>query len=132
MLMGLFVGLWIGFLAFGLGIYLFMAYCLKQMALKAGNDDDVGLWWIPFVNTLIPIRIAGRPDWWLLLLLIPGVNVIASLIIMIEAAQSLGKAAVWGVLAIFLPFIGLPYLAFSADDYPVLRERDDIVIRLDE
>ncbi len=128
---GLIAMLWVGALGFALAVHLLMGYCFKLMALKAGNDEDAKLWWIPFVNMLIPIRITGRPDWWLaLLFFVPMVNIILLFIIFVEVAQSLGKPAVWGVLSVLFPFIGLPYLAFSKDEYSSLHDGEDIVIRL--
>jgi len=130
----IFAFIWIFVLAAAVGVHLFVGYCYKKIALKLGNDEDAKLWWIPVANTLILIRAAGRPDWWLVWSFIPFAGIIVSFILWIEVAQALGKPAVWGVIAALPVLIGPAYLAFSESDIPLrgLHEGDDVIIRWDE
>jgi len=69
---------------------------------------------IPLYNTYIMLRIVNRPGWWLLLYLIPLVNLVVSIITSIDLAKAFGKTTAFGIfgLAIF-SFVGYPMLAFD-------------------
>lgn len=118
------------------GLHLFNGYCYKKIALKLGNDEDAKLWWIPIAHTLILIRAAGRPDWWLALQFVPLANIITLVIVWTEVAEALGKSTGWGVLAALFPMpIGQAYLAFSEPEEPLrIRSNDneDVVIQWKE
>jgi hypothetical protein len=107
---------WIFFMVIFLAMNLFFGYCFKQIALKTGHEEDAGLWWIPFINLLIPIRVAEKPSWWLLLFLIPGVGHIVGVIVFMAVAEARGKENWWGIIAVFVQIVGIPYLAFANDD----------------
>lgn len=83
---------------------------------KAGQPGWAVL--IPFYNAYILLKIAGRPAWWLLLLLIPLVNVVIGVIVAIDVAKSFGQSGVFGFLLLFLlGFIGYPLLGFGDARY---------------
>jgi hypothetical protein len=100
-------------LVLGLAFHLFLGYCYKLIAEKTGHTDSAGLWWIPIINLLIPLKVAGKPSWWLLLLLIPFVNFVVLIIVYMAVAEARGKENWWGIIATFIPIVGLPYLAFT-------------------
>lgn len=110
-------GIGIAFLVFiivmGLAFHLFFGYCFKRIAEKSGHEESAGLWWIPIVNYLIPIRVAGKPGWWLVLFIIPGVNIVAGIIVWMAVAEALGRENWWGIIAALVGIIGIPVLAFS-------------------
>ena len=73
---------------------------------------------IPFFNIYIMLKIVGRPAWWLLLMLIPLVNVVISVIVAIDMAKSFGQSAAFGVVLLFLlGGIGYLILAFGSARY---------------
>jgi hypothetical protein len=73
---------------------------------------------IPFFNIYIMLKIVGRPAWWLILMLIPFVNVVVSIIVSIDMAKSFGQSAVFGVVLLFLlGGIGYLILAFGSARY---------------
>jgi hypothetical protein len=78
---------------------------------KAGQPGWAAL--IPIFNVYILLKIAGRPGWWLLLLLIPLVNLIVGIITAIDVAKAFGKGAGFGLGLAFLGFIFYPVLAFG-------------------
>ena len=82
---------------------------------KAGQPGWAVL--IPFYNLYILCKIAGRPGWWLLLLLIPFVQLIFMIILDIDIAKNFGKGAGFGVGLLFLPFIFFPILGFGSATY---------------
>lgn len=68
---------------------------------------------VPFYNTIVILEIAGRPVWWFFLMFIPVVNVVIAIMMMLDLAKSFGQSTGMGLLLVFLPFIGMPMLAFS-------------------
>ena len=74
---------------------------------------------IPIYNTLLILWLVGKPEWWLLVLLIPFVNIIIVVTIHIELAERFSQGRLFGVGLVFLPFIFYPILGFgSAKYYP--------------
>ena len=82
---------------------------------KAGHPGWAAI--VPFYNVYIMLKIAGKPGWWLLLFLIPFVNIIISIIVNVEIAQKFGRSAGFGVGLAFLSFIFYPILGFGDDQY---------------
>jgi hypothetical protein len=71
-----------------------------KVYVKAGQPGWAVL--IPFYNFYIWLKIAGRPGWWLVLLLIPLVNLVIMVILAVDVAKAFGKSAVFGVVLLFL------------------------------
>lgn len=89
---------------------------LWKLFTKAGQPGWAAI--IPFYNFYVLLRIAGRPGWWLILGLIPLVNVIVSLVVSIDLARSFGRSTVFGVLGLWLfSIIGLLILGFGSSRY---------------
>jgi hypothetical protein len=63
------------------------------------------------------LEIAGKPIWWIILLLVPGVNVVIAIIISIEVAKNFGKGTGFGLGLAFLGFIFYPILGFGDAKY---------------
>jgi hypothetical protein len=98
-------------LVFMLLFYVFFGYCLMVIAQKTGHGDNG--WWgfIPILNVLLMFQIAGKPLWWIILLLIPIVNLVIIILTYLAMAEARGKPAWMGLLCLIL--IGFPILAFS-------------------
>lgn len=72
---------------------------------------------IPIWNTIVLLRIAGRPLWWIVLLLIPIVNIVILIIVMNDLARSFGKSSLFVLgLVIFNP-IFMMILGFGSATY---------------
>ena len=82
---------------------------------KAGQPGWAAI--IPIFNVYIMLKVAGRPGWWLLLMLIPLVNIVIGIIVTIDLATRFGKGGGYAVGLIFLPVIFLPMLAFGSSTY---------------
>ena len=83
---------------------------------KAGQPGWAAI--IPIYNLIILLKIAGRPAWWFLLMLIPIVNIVISLIVAIDVAKSFGQSTVFGVVMLWLlSNIGYLVLAFGSAKY---------------
>lgn len=88
---------------------------LWKIYSKAGKPGWVVI--IPIYNYLVLLEIVGRPWWWLILILIPCVNLVISIIVTIDLAKSFGKGTGFGLGLYFLPFIFYPILAFGSSNY---------------
>jgi hypothetical protein len=83
---------------------------------KAGKPGWAAI--IPFYNIYVLLKVAGRPGWWLILLLIPFINIIFSLIVSVDVAKAFGKDAVFGVIGLWLfSIIGYLILGFGDATY---------------
>ena len=109
---GLIGGL-IGFVL-AVGIYVFVCYCLKLICEKAGHQPGV-LIWIPIANLIPLLTVAKLPIWFIILLLIPLVNLVVIIVMWVKICQARGKPG-WMVILLLIPLVNLifiPYLAFS-------------------
>lgn len=108
----------------GLGVYLFFWLAVAVVAIiamwkiftKAGEAGWKSI--IPIYNLYILLKIVGRPGWWILLFLIPFVNIIVSLVVSIDLAKSFGKSDLFGVVGLWLfSIIGYLMLGFGSATY---------------
>ncbi len=98
----------------GLVLYIYFCFMLMKIANRTQTPDG-WMAWIPILNFVLMCRIAGRPSWWVILMLIPFVNLIAFIVIWMGIAVACGKDS-WIGLLIIVPVVGLlmpAYLAFS-------------------
>ena len=72
---------------------------------------------IPIYNIIVLLEIVNKPIWWIVLLLIPFVNIIVLIIIQVELAKVFGKSTGFAVGLILLSFIFLPILGFGDAKY---------------
>ncbi len=112
---GLIVGLGILPLLIVIPLIVFMIVAAWKVFVKAGQPGWACL--VPIYNAYVWIKIAGRPGWWLVLLLIPVVSFIISILLAIEISRAFGKGGGFAVLMILLPIIALPILAFGDATY---------------
>lgn len=106
----------VGGMLFGILIYLLCAYSLYKLYKQAGEENA----WFAFIPILmfIPlIKIAKKPLWWILLTLIPLVNIVITVILYMRLSQAFGKSSAYAIGIILLPFIFLPMLAFGNPVY---------------
>jgi hypothetical protein len=82
-----------------------------KVFVKAGEPGWASL--VPIYNLVVLLKIAGKPLWWLLLLLIPVVNFIALIMVGMGVAQNFGKGAGFGIGLGLLAPIFYPMLGFS-------------------
>jgi uncharacterized protein DUF5684 len=82
---GLAGGLLMAFVIVGAAVYIYMALALQTIARKTNTKND-WLAWIPIANMILLLEIARKPLWWLLLLVIPLVNVVISIVVWVGVA----------------------------------------------
>lgn len=103
------------FLLFYLAIIVLVIAGFWKMFVKAGQPGWAAI--IPIYNSYIMCKIAGRPGWWVILLLIPYLNLIFWIIILLDLAKSFGKGIGFAVGMILLSFIFIPILGFGDAEY---------------
>jgi len=96
-------------------IIVFMVATMWKIFAKAGEPGWTCL--VPIYNTCVWLKIAGKPMWWILLLLIPFVGLIIAILAVIGLANKFGKGGGFAVGLIFLPIIFYPILAFGDAEY---------------
>jgi hypothetical protein len=98
-----------------LAIILFEIIAFWKVFAKAGRGGWECL--IPIWSAYVLLKIAGKPGWWLILLLIPLVNVVIAIMLAISLAKTFGKGTGFGLGLAFLSFIFYPILGFGDAKY---------------
>ena len=98
-----------------LAMIVFQIAAWWKMFAKAGIPGWAAI--VPIYNIVVLIQVAGKPVWWIILCLIPIVNIIVLLLISIGVAKNFGKGALFGVGLFLLGFIFYPILGFGDDQY---------------
>jgi Family of unknown function (DUF5684) len=96
-------------------IILLVIAAMWKVFTKAGRPGWAAI--IPIYNMYVWCKIVGRPGWWVILMLIPFVNIIIGIIVCIDMAKSFGKGAGFGIGLALLGFIFLPILGFGSAQY---------------
>ena len=99
----------------GLLVALLLIVAMWKVFTKAGQPGWASI--IPIYNLYIWCKIVGRPGWWILLMLIPFVNIIVGIILCIDMAKSFGKGAGFGIGLALLGVIFIPILGFGSAQY---------------
>lgn len=102
------------FFIFALAMYVYTALALQTIAKKT-NTENPWLAWIPIANFILMLNIAKKPLWWIILCLIPLVNIVFIIIAWMAIAEARHKPSWWGILLI-VPVVNLivpGYLAWA-------------------
>lgn len=100
-----------------IAFYVFYAICLMKIANRT-NTANAWFAWIPILNAVLMLQVAKKPIWWIILFLIPFVNVVMMIIVWMGVAKAVNKPEWLGILMI-VPIANLiipAYLAFAKDD----------------
>lgn len=101
------------FMIFMLIVSVFLIVCYWKIFVKAGRPGWACI--VPIYGALVFLEIIGKPWWWLLLLMIPFVNIIFIILAMHQLSLSFGQGA--GMTVLLLLMIGFPILAFGSAQY---------------
>jgi uncharacterized membrane protein YhaH (DUF805 family) len=99
----------------GLVIAVIMIAAMWKLFTKAGEPGWAAI--IPIYNFIVLLKIAGRPLWWIILFLIPFVNIVVFILVCIDIARKFGKGAGYGIGLAILGVIFFPLLAFGDAQY---------------
>lgn len=108
-------GIGTGMILFIIFIAAFYIYVYWRIFEKAGKPGWASL--IPIYNTIVLIEIVGKPLWWIVLMLIPGVNIIFAIWVTNLLSLSFGKGVGFTIGLLLLSPIFYPILAFSNAEY---------------
>ena len=96
-----------------LAVHCYFAICIQTMARKTGTPDG-WMGWVPILNIYVLCKIAGKPGWWVLLFLIPVVDIVIAVRVWMAAAEACGRPGRAGVLAASLSVPLRPWGGSSA------------------
>ncbi|MFN9393347.1 MAG: S26 family signal peptidase [Flavobacteriales bacterium] len=106
-------------------LLLVAVYCVTLHRLLSRAYKPTFLSYIPVVQFIPFLQVIKRPWWWIILLLIPGVNLVMLMIINVELGISFNKrttAEQWKFA--LLPWYALPQLAFLDQNAIYVGPRD--------
>ncbi|MFD0750494.1 DUF5684 domain-containing protein [Mucilaginibacter calamicampi] len=83
---------------------------------KAGKPGWAAI--IPIYNYIVLLEIVGKPVWWIILLLVPCVNIVILIWLVNLLAKSFGQSEGFTIGLLILPMIFYPILGFG--NYPYL------------
>lgn len=99
---------------------IFMIVSMWKVFTKAGKPGWAAI--VPIYNCIVMLQIAGKPGWWVLLMLIPVVNLVIAILAMIGLAANFGKGGGFVVGLILLPIVFVPILAFGDAQYRPVQQ----------
>jgi len=95
--------------------YLIYAFALVGVFRKA--DEPVWQAFVPIWNAIVLIKVSGKPIWWIILYLIPIVNIVIAILVLHGLSTSFGHGAGFTVGLIFLGIIFLYILGYDSKPY---------------
>lgn len=120
-------GAGIGSFIGGLIGYVIGVIPLYGVFTKAGEPGWAAF--VPLYNLFILLKIVGRPAWWIILFLIPLVQIVALVLVGLDLAKVFGKEIGFAVGLILLPWIFWLILWFGPAQYtgPVQRAEGALI-----
>lgn len=97
------------------GVLLLLVISMWEIFEKAGKSGWLTL--MPIFSLIALLDIIAKPFWWIILFCIPGVQIIAWIIVCAELANLFGKGGGFTLGLLFLPPIFFPILAFGRSRY---------------
>ena len=98
-----------------LAVIVLMIVAMWKIFQKAGQPGWACI--IPIYDTIILLKIVGKPWWWILIMLIPVVNIVFAIWMLNLVSLSFGKNSGFTLGLIFLSFIFWPILGFGDAKY---------------
>jgi hypothetical protein len=86
-----------------------------KVFVKAG-EPGWGIF-VPIYNLYLICKIAGRPEWWLILFFIPLINIVFGLIIAMDIAKAFSKSSGFGIGLWLFGFLFVPILGYGSAQY---------------
>ncbi len=96
-------------------VIIFYVAAMWKVFTKAGQPGWASI--VPIYNFVVMLQIAGKPIWWILLYLIPVVNIVISIIVLNSISKNFGHGVGFTLGLIFLGFIFIPILAWGESRY---------------
>jgi hypothetical protein len=105
-----------------LGIIVLMIASIWKIFEKAGKPGWAAI--IPIYNIIVLLEVVGKPVWWIILFMIPFINVIFMIWTFNLLSKSFGKDEGFTIGLILLSFVFYPILGFGSAQYkgPAAKE----------
>jgi hypothetical protein len=97
------------------GVIVLLVASMWHVFSKAGRPGWASL--IPIYNGYVLLKVAGKPGWWIVLYLIPFIDIVIAILVYMELAKRFGKGGGFAAGLILLPFIFWPILGFGDARY---------------
>jgi hypothetical protein len=105
-----------GFMALvQLALMVLLVVSFWKIFKKAGQPGWAAI--VPIYNVIVYLKIVNRPLWWIILLLIPIVNIVFAIIITNDLAKAFNKGTGWTIGMVLVGVVFYPMLAFGSDAY---------------
>ncbi|MGC4022513.1 MAG: DUF5684 domain-containing protein [Cyclobacteriaceae bacterium] len=98
-----------------LAVLVLIIVSMWKIFTKAGKPGWAAI--IPIYNLIVWLEIVNKPVWWIVLLLIPIVNLIILIILIHRLSLSFGQGVGFTLLLLFVGIVGYPLLAFGNYKY---------------
>jgi hypothetical protein len=98
-----------------LALVVFYVAAVWRVFEKAGKPGWAAI--VPIYNAIVMLQIAGKPVWWILLFLIPVVNIVVAIMMYIAFARNFGKGVGFALGLAFVSIIFFPILAWGDAQY---------------
>ncbi|HEY9197243.1 MAG TPA: DUF5684 domain-containing protein [Mucilaginibacter sp.] len=82
---------------------------------KAGKPGWAAI--IPIYNTIVLLEITGKPIWWIILFIIPCLNIVFGIWTINLLSKSFGQSEGFTIGLLVLPFVFFPILGFGNYQY---------------
>lgn len=92
-------------------VALFMVVCQWMIYTKAGKPGWAAI--VPIYNMIVLLEIVGKPWWWLILMLIPIVNIVIIIMVLNLLSKSFGQGVGFTLGLLFVGIVFYPLMAFS-------------------
>jgi hypothetical protein len=101
----------------GIAVYVFTSLAYMKIAKKL-NHPNPWFAWVPILNMVLHLQLAGMSGWFVLIMLVPVANVVVYVIAMMNICEKLGKEKLLGLLVLvpLANFILLGILAWGKDE----------------
>ncbi len=107
-----------GFLS--LALIVLMLVSIWKIYEKAGKPGWAAI--VPIYNLIVLLEIVRKPLWWIILLLIPVVNIIFCIIVSHRLSRSFGQGIGFTIGILLLSCVFFPLLAFGEYQYKTLAD----------
>lgn len=113
--MGALIGIFFLLFVLIFALAVFMIVCQWKIYSKAGKPGWACL--VPIYQLVVLMEIVKKPVWWIILMMIPIVNVVVLILVFIELAKAFGKDGGFAAGLLLLPIVFFPILAFGDAQY---------------
>lgn len=100
--------------------YVYLALALQTIARKTSTAN--GWWaWIPILQIVLSLKVARKPIWWIVLFLIPILNIVMIVLVSMGIAEARNKPR-WVVRAL-IPLVNIVIIVLTLTATVEVREK---------